>query len=141
FNPQVGAEMYEAADWPARWKEFEEEHLNRRSRRGESDVITLTLPPDIEQFGQPLRTGGRATVVYLWFPDVVQSYQRVQPQMDLLAREKSRDVRVVGLLAPAITDDSRRRRYDEDPAEQAQRAARFEQQVRNAKTQRRYDHT
>lgn len=140
FDPQVGAEMYEAANWPTRWKEFEEEHLNRRGRRGESDVITLTLPPDIEQFGQPLRTGGRATVVYLWFPDVVQSYQRVQPQMDLLAREKSRDVAVVGLLAPAITDD-RRRRYDEDPAEEAKRAARFEQQVRNAKTQRRYDHT
>src|SRR5690606_31481296 len=69
FDPQVGAEMYEAARWPERWKEFEEERLQRRGRFGEADVTTLAIPPDIEQFGQPLRTGGRAIVAYLWFPD------------------------------------------------------------------------
>jgi len=139
FNPQPGAEMYEMASWPVRWKEFEEEELNRRGRGGETEAIVLALPPEIEQFGKPLRTGGRATVVYLWFPDIVSSYERVQPRMDLLAREKSRDVAVVGLLTPTPADN--RSRYDQDPEEEAARAKRFQQQVRRARTERRYDHT
>jgi hypothetical protein len=138
FDPRPGAEMYAAADWPDRWTEFEEKELSRRGR-GETEAPTLALPADIEQFGKPLRTSGRATVVYLWFPDVVRSYQRVQPQMDLLAREKTRDVAVVGLLAP--TPSENRRRSDDDEAAEAIRAQRFEQQVRRARTERRYDHT
>lgn len=140
FSPHVGAEMYEMARWPERWKEFEEDNLNRRNYRGESEVSTLTLTPETEQFGKPLRTGGRATVVYLWYPDVVQSYQRVQPQMDLLARQYSRDVAVVGLLTPTPTDN-RRGRYGEEEEAAAVRAAQFARQVEAAKTGRRYDHT
>ncbi|MFG0286325.1 MAG: peroxiredoxin family protein [Phycisphaerales bacterium JB039] len=136
--PQLGEEAYSAADWPARWSEFEEQALRNRGRRDEAVETILAVSPDMTTFGKPLSTNGRATVVYFWLPEVIASYDRVQPQMDLLAREKSRDVAVIGVLMPPLQNERRR---DEDAQAEAERARKFEQQVRRARTERRYDHT
>lgn len=137
--PDLGPEPYDAARWPQRWEEFEEDFLSRRNRRGEDTTITLSVPTEAVTFGKRLNTNGRATVVYFWLPGTVRSYQRVQPRMDLLAREKGRDVAVVGVLMPESTDDRRSRDMTaEDVAEQARK---FEQQVRKARSERVYDHS
>ena len=134
----MGEEAYNAADWPDRWEEFEEQALRNRGRRDEQVETILAIPPESDTFGKRLGANGRATVVYFWLPEIIASYSRVQPEMDLLAREKSRDVAVVGVLMPTPADNRRR---DENPEADAQRVRKFQQQVRRARTERSYDHT
>lgn len=137
---------YERARWPTRWREFEERVMQMQRQFGQQgdtpEAIQVSLPgaTDPVWFGKPLKTAGRAIVLYWWVPDFQASYERVQPQMDMLQRERIRDVSVVGILTPRNRPGSDQ--FGQSSQEEQERQRReFERLVSRAKTQRIYDHS
>jgi hypothetical protein len=57
---------------------------------------------------------GRAIVIYLWNPDMLESYSTTMPQMDQLQQKYSRDLAVIGALVPVRTLDAQRNQGQED---------------------------
>jgi peroxiredoxin len=57
---------------------------------------------------------GRALVIYLWHPDIHQSYATVLGSMDLLQRRHQRDLAVIGAATPARLLDQQRGTEQED---------------------------
>ena len=138
------ADAYTKADWPNRWEEFEEEVLEQRGGfNSEPASASITQPPasPTQMFGRTPRSAqGRATVVYFWTPDFYPSYQNIQPRMNLLQREKWRDVNVYGVLTRFnVRENGSSQNESQDEAERARR--RFEGLVTKAKARRDYDHT
>lgn len=139
------SDAYTKADWPNRAEDFEEDVLQMRSGPNDDPpVVSIAQPPTnpVEMFGRSPRSAqGRATVVYFWTPDFYPSYQNIQPRMNLLQREKWRDVNVYGVLTRFnVRNDSGGFQNDnQDEAERARR--RFEGLVVKAKARRDYDHT
>ena len=143
--PSASEQQYTDADWPNRWADFEKDVLKIRrddSFADETDDIRTFTPPEPSEnmFGRPPRSfEGRVTVMYFWSPTLLGSYELVQPMMDMLQRERWRDVNVIG----AMTRVPLRRRDGRDPSPEAEDKDRkkFAGLVRAAKVKRTYEHT
>ena len=143
--PSASEQQYTAADWPNRWKEFEKDVLKIRRDNAfedETDDIRIFTPPEPSDsmFGRSPRTyEGRVTVMYFWSPTLLGSYELVQPMMDLLQRERWRDVNVIGVM----TRVPLRRRDGREPSAEAEEKDRkkFAGLVLAAKVKRTYEHT
>jgi thiol-disulfide isomerase/thioredoxin len=51
-------------------------------------------------FPKKPETQGRAIVIYVWHPDISDSYSKVMPQMDQLQQRYQRDLAVIGAAVP-----------------------------------------
>lgn len=140
--PRPSEAEYERAKWPTRWREYEQQVLQIQQPFGSErpPPIQLSLPSPTEQawFGQPLKTAGRAVVLYFWAPDIYRSYDRVQPQMDLLQKERVRDVAVIGVLTPKLIQ-SQTGQMTQEQVERERRE--FIRLAQRARTERNYEHS
>lgn len=136
-------EQYQRAKWPSRWRQFEEQilQLQRNTTGEEPPPIQITLPAktDPSWFGRPLNTNGRVTVVFWWVPSFQAIYERVQPQMDMLQKERIRDLSVVAVLTTAERPGSTQGGQQLTQEEIERRAREFLRIVNRAKTQRTYE--
>jgi thiol-disulfide isomerase/thioredoxin len=123
---QPGEEEYKNAAW---LEQSEPENNRSRSRRGETEgPIKINLEPELDwRPSAPANTEGRATLIYLFHPDIVADAARggfnsveFFRQMDAIQDAHARDLIVIGAMITA-EDDSRSRRRDEND-EQAQSA-------------------
>jgi thiol-disulfide isomerase/thioredoxin len=145
--PVPPQKAFEKADWPRRWVSFEKDVLNIRNDSGfgdsgEDDIRTFAPPERSDNmFGRPPRAfDGRVTVVYFWSPNLIGSYERIQPLMDSLQRERWRDVNVIGIMSriPPRNNDG----FGQvDSAADEKSRERFAELVEYAKTKRTYEHT
>ena len=79
--------------------------------------------------------------MYFWSPQLIGSYQRIQPMMDRLQREMWRDVNVIGVMTRIPPRDDNRFGRNNDGAADERSRKQFEGLVRNAKVKRNYEHT
>ena len=143
--PSASEQQYTAADWPNRWAEFEKDVLKIRRDNAvdeQADDIRVLTPPEPSEnmFGRPPRSfEGRVTVMYFWSPTLLGSYELVQPMMDLLQRERWRDVNVIGVMTrmPVRGRDGRELSAEADDKDRK----RFSGLVGMAKRKRTYEHT
>lgn len=124
---QPSDEAYESASWPVK---REDDSRRRRSRRGApSGPGSVSFDGEINWHpSAPQHTDGRATLVYLFTPDIVSDAARggfdaVQlfQQMDQLQAAHARDLLVVGVMVTGA-EDTRRRRRNDDGAEREKNA-------------------
>ena len=74
-------------------------------------------------------TQGRATVVYLWHPDMLDSFDKVMPQMDRLQQQNLRDLAVIGALEPITRIDPSRNSSDPNLQESPEKLQRKYQAI------------
>lgn len=103
--PDEGA--YENVKWPKMNKELGKSFglLDQQTEK------PLTPSLSFEPHGfhpRPPVTEGRATLIYLWHPDLYMSYNGVMSQMDTLQRQYPRDLAVIGALVPVEKLDPQR---------------------------------
>lgn len=112
--PDPPKEAYERAAWP-----------RRPAREGAQDTSprTIQLPGTGVYFPRPPVVRGRAIVIYVWNPDVRQSYEDVMPMMDRLQTQHGRDVAIVG--AAVFTGRDQSGGGSIDPKEAMQKVSRF----------------
>lgn len=82
-------------------------------------------------------TQGRAIVIYIWHPDIPESYQRSMPQMDLLQQQYQRDLAVIGAAIPLRTLLPQRQAQ---PGEEEETAARLAVKYASFISSRHYKH-
>lgn len=58
---------------------------------------------------------GRALVIYLWNPEMFESYSSTMPQMDLLQQKHTRDLAVIGALVPVRLLNPQQNQQQEEP--------------------------
>jgi hypothetical protein len=90
--PDVAPEKYDAAGWPK---------MTDSSGR-QNEVPTLVVPTEGWFPNQAPATKGRVLIAYLWNPDVPASVNLVK-DMDLIQRERGRDVAVLGIVVTRNT--------------------------------------
>jgi len=61
-------------------------------------------------------TEGRALVIYLWHPEIHQSYSTAMSSMDLLQQRYQRDIVVIGAAVPAKSLDQQRQSTENEDA-------------------------
>ncbi len=109
-----GDEAYKEASWP---KISEKNGKDFGLLDGENKPVTpkLTFTP-AGFFPAKPETVGRATVVYMWHPEVLASFDKVIPIMDQLQVAMARDVAVVGALVPVgKLDQNRQLQFGQAP--------------------------
>lgn len=90
--PDVSPEAYERAGWP-----------KLTDANGRQDAVpTLVVPPEGWFPNKAPATKGRVLIAYLWNPDVPSSVSLVK-EMDLIQRERGRDVAVLGIVVTKNT--------------------------------------
>lgn len=88
--PDVPPDAYNKARWPK---------MDTQNSSQEPEVRVLGLPQSGWYPPKPPPTKGRAVIAYFWNPDV-PSTSRIVKEMDLLQRERGRDVSVAGIVVP-----------------------------------------
>lgn len=88
--PDVSPELYTNARWPK---------LDTQNSSQEPEVRVLALPHSGWYPPKAPMIKGRAVIAYFWNPDV-PSTSRMVKEMDLLQRERGRDVSVAGIVVP-----------------------------------------
>lgn len=115
--PPRDALLYQDANWPDRWREFEEwvgADYGRRSN--ETDLPTVDFDSSLVTWLKPKpNLNGRVRVVYFWAHVVNESYSRVQPIMDDLQRKHGRDIAVMGVAVPLVNVEG----YDSSKLDEA----------------------
>lgn len=106
YIPPSAAE-YKVAEWPKMDKELAEKWglIDGQTKKFKDTKIAFT---PMGYFPAKPELQGRAIVIYLWHPDVVESYGKVMPQMDLLQQSHQRDLAVIGAAIPIASLDSAR---------------------------------
>ena len=109
--------LYEDAEWPTRWRAFEEAaQADYGQRRSNEPLPIVDFDSQLMTWLRPKpELGGRVRVVYFWAPSVNRSYQEVQPFMDELQRRHGRDIAVIGAAVPIVSVDG----YDESAMDEA----------------------
>lgn len=111
---------YEDADWPARWREYEQLAGVEYNRSGSRQLPVVDFNSQLINWPTPKPPmAGRIRVVYFWAHNVPASYERVQTYMDELQRRYGRDIVVIGASVPAIRISSDERRNNPDAESQA----------------------
>lgn len=96
---QPNAAAYKAADWP-RIDPDRGKEVGLLDQNGAFQEKRLAFTPSAYAPATP-NPQGRAIVVYVWSPDIRESYLNVIDRMDLLQRQHRRDLVVVGAMVPA----------------------------------------
>lgn len=86
---------YKKANWPPMPKD--PNNYQDKNARIEPKPISL---PDANWFPAKPELKGRAVLIYLWHPDILDSYREIMKQADLFQRQHGRDLVVVGVLTP-----------------------------------------
>jgi len=133
------ASAYEDLNWPELSEEYLEDVGVRRtrSRRGSDEErpdIKVEVPQGLFHPAPP-STNGRIVAMYMWHPEVRDSYWPEMNDMDILQRKHLRDVRVVGVMVPRDQLINDRNRRDEETPEELHNAFRYFTDARE------YDHT
>ncbi len=106
------SDVFEVADWPTR-----EDDSQRRSSRNEDTIGQSLAIPDTGWVPKMPSRAGKATLVYFWNPkpEFAWTISRIN-EMDIIQRRYMRDLVVVGVAVPSITNDRNRGRFDDvDP--------------------------
>ncbi|MBX3377849.1 MAG: TlpA family protein disulfide reductase [Phycisphaeraceae bacterium] len=91
----------------------------------------------VNYFPAKPETQGRAIVIYIWHPDVPETYTKVMPQMDLLQQNYQRDLAVIGAAVPLRSVQPNRQ---SQPGEEEESVAKFGSKYANFIASRRYKH-
>ena len=115
FTPPSSGEWEAVKD---RWPELPED--NRGRRRDESEERKVTVPESLQMLPKRPATNGRAVVLYFWHPFVPRTTDPTLREMDILQRQKGRDVAVIGVL---VSTGERARRGEENEMDEPDRLA------------------
>lgn len=107
--PEPPLEAYESARWP---------RVERQNNSYQQGPVLLALPQDSYYPPQVPATKGRAVVIYFWNPDVSATSNMVR-EMDLLQRQRGRDLVVIGSVVPRDRLTGSSGGYFSDPAAEA----------------------
>ena len=108
-------EAYSEATWP-KINEKSGKDFGLLDDNGKPVAPKLVFAPQ-GYFPSKPEMVGRVTVIYLWHPEVLASFDRVLPAMDQLQVAMARDVAVVGALVPAVKLDPQRQQNQPGQAE------------------------
>src|SRR6185295_3328576 len=86
---------YKVAEWPKIDKDEGEKWGLVDSTTHKFKETKISFNP-MGYFPNKPELQGRAIVIYFWHPDVVETYGKVMPQMDLLQQTHQRDLAVIG---------------------------------------------
>lgn len=102
--PPQDASLYQDANWPSRWRSYEEWAQTQFDNRGRVELPIVDFDTNLVTWlPQKPRMNGRVRVVYFWSPTVSGSFDRVQPLMDEVQRHHGRDVVVIGAAVPILS--------------------------------------
>lgn len=132
---QPEPEVYERARWPEMTRE-EAQSFGMVDFQGRRQNIQLNFAPEAWHPREPA-TEGRAYVIYLWHPDISQSYS-VLDRMDRLQSEHVRDLVVIGALTPITNLDPQRNQGQQGEGETPEE---LERKLRGFLRARNYSHT
>jgi thiol-disulfide isomerase/thioredoxin len=80
---------------------------------------------------------GRAIVIYLWHPDINETYSKVMPQMDQLQQMYQRDLAVIGAAVPM---SNLRPNQSNQPGQEAETAEKARAKYMNFVSSRNFSH-
>lgn len=103
--PPAGA--YKNVDWPKLDQAMSEKFglWDDQAKKFKATKISFT---PLGYFPNKPELQGRAIVIYVWHPDLLESYSKVMPQMDLLQQSHQRDLAVIGAAVPLKSIDPQR---------------------------------
>lgn len=107
------AEEYQKAKWPKVPRDPNAAQYGNENKKPEPKSISL--PGDSDFFPKKPETNGRLTLVYLWHPKYIKSFEREMPKADLLQRQYGRDLVVVGALVVPNNNNQQLAEEDRDP--------------------------
>jgi hypothetical protein len=106
-------EAYQRAKWPKVPKDPNAQQYGGENKKPEPKPISL--PSDTDFFPKKPEMNGRVTLVYVWHPKYIRSFEREMPRADLLQRQYGRDLVVVGALVVPNTNAQQLAEEDKDP--------------------------
>lgn len=106
-------EVYLKAKWPKVPRDPNAQQYGNENKKPEAKAISL--PGDSDFFPKKPEVNGRVTLVYLWHPNYIKSFEREMPRADLLQRQYGRDLVVVGALVVPPNNAQQLRDEDKDP--------------------------
>jgi len=114
--PEPGPEVYAALKWPAPPKDPNAQQDPNQV----PPLVKLSIPEAGFKPSRP-ELKGRAVLLYFWHPSLHETFLKVMPRMDLLQRQKGRDLAVIGVLTPMTDSSGQVLPGDNDPAKIQQR--------------------
>jgi len=138
--PAVDPVRYDDARWPPRWEAYQEAaDAEWDGRRGQANLPILNLAADsVRWLKNKPSFSGRVTVMYMWSPNLPQSYRGVQEYMNQVQKDYGRDVAVVGTVVPILSGDARDLRRNQQALADAQKN--MEESIRKAMTELAFEH-
>lgn len=116
-------EDYTKAKWP---KVPRDPNAQQSGDTKKPEPKPISLPGDADFFPKKPETNGRITIVYLWHPKYIKSFEREMPKADLLQRQYGRDLVVVGaLVVPNNSNAQQLAEDDRDPEKLRKRMQEF----------------
>lgn len=106
-------EAYQRAKWPKVPRDPNAQQSGGENKKPEPKPISL--PSDTDFFPKKPEMNGRVTLVYLWHPRYIKSFEREMPRADLLQRQYGRDLVVVGALVVPTNNAQQLSEEDKDP--------------------------
>jgi hypothetical protein len=118
-------EKYEHAGFPRAPRDPNQSNQNE-------DVPRAFPMPESGFYPSKPEMKGRVIVVYFWHPSILASYEPYMSDMELVQRQKGRDVCVVGVVAQLVKDQSGRP-ASEDEVDPVKALARLERIAKGRK--------
>lgn len=116
-------EVYQKAKWP---KVPRDPNAQQSGDNKKPEPKQITLPGDTDFFPKKPESNGRVTLVYLWHPRYIKSFEQEMPKADLLQRQYGRDLVVVGaLVVPNNSNAQQLAEDDRDPEKLRKRMQEF----------------
>jgi hypothetical protein len=100
------ASAYKGVDWPRNDEETAKK-FGLRDDKGNFKDVKIGFQPQNYYPAKP-ELQGRAIVIYIWHPDLFDSYSKTMPQMDLLQQSHLRDLAIIGAAVPIKSIDPQR---------------------------------
>lgn len=109
-----------SGEWEAIKDEWPELPEDNRRRRDDSEERKVTVPESLQMLPKRPATKGRAVVLYFWHPFVPRTTDPTLREMDILQKQKGRDVAIIGVL---ISTGERARRGEVNEMDEPDRLA------------------
>lgn len=107
-------EVYKETKWPPQPKDPQAQQNPQPGAADAPPEEIKVVVPETGWFPEKPETKGRAVLMYFWHPDARVTFRDID-RMDLLQRQHSRDLVVVGVLAPLTDGQGTALKIETDP--------------------------